>query len=141
MPNITTILTDPTQGLIPWLDDQLTGTYQRLQVRPWSFGGQDQRSGFRLRDFRSDNAANAQMMTRTVLLGRIFEMTANINATTEAGEFVEELTRLIHHASECRMHVEKIDSVTGSTFAQQNKETGKWWMIVTAQFELSYYYR
>ena len=140
MANITTILTDQDQGLIPWLDANLAGTYQRLQVRPWSFNGQDAKSGFRLLDFTSDDSLNQPMMTRAVRLGRIFEMSSNINATLEAGEFIEEMCALIHKAPDCRMYVQEINQISGSSFAQQNKDTGKWWMIVVAQFDLSYYY-
>lgn len=140
MPSITTILTDTNQGLIPWLDANLTGTYQRLQVRPWSFNGADQKSGFRLLDFTSDNSMNALTMTRAVRLGRIFQMTDNIDATIEAGVFIEQMCALIHKAPDCRMHVQDIDRVSGSSFAKQNEKTGKHWMIVVAQFDLTYYY-
>ena len=138
MANITTVLTDPDKGLIPWLDANLAGTYQRLQVRPWSFNGQDAKSGFRLLDFVSDDSLNQHIMTRVVRLGRIFEMTRRINATLEAGEFIEEMCALIHKAPDCRMHVQDISRVNGSSFAKQNERTAKWWMIVVAQFELSY---
>lgn len=97
MSTISDILTGPN-GLITYLDNAptITGIYRRLQVRPWSFDSNnpDQSTGFRLRDFRSDNASNHPTMTRTVALGRVFEMTSNINATLEAGAYLEELCKL-----------------------------------------------
>ncbi|MGD1852707.1 MAG: hypothetical protein ACFB2W_00510 [Leptolyngbyaceae cyanobacterium] len=144
MPTIANILTDPDRGLIPYLDNspEIVGTYQRLQVRPWSFDSTspDQSTGFRLRDFRSDNSSNQPIMTRTVALGRVFQMTSNINATLEAGAYLEQLCRLLHRAAECVMYVQEIDQVSGSTFAKQNQSNKSWYMVIFVQFDVSYYY-
>lgn len=142
MANIQQILTDPAQGLIPYLDSNLTGTYQRLQVRPWNFDSTatGQSTGFRIRDFRSDSSSNQSEMSRTVALGRAFEMTNNIDASTEAGLFVEKLCGLLHRAAECVMYVDEINQISGSTYPKQSGNDKKWYMIVYVQFELVYYY-
>ena len=142
MTTIRSILTDANNGLLPFLDAKLQGTYERLNVQPWSFdGASDQRSGFRLRDFRSEYLADHHQLSRTVLLGRIFPMATNIDATLEAADFIEEITRLLHGAHQCVAHTQPIETISGSSFAQQSKSSQKWWMIVVIQFELQYYER
>ena len=79
-------------------------------------------------------------MTRTVALGRVFQMTSNINATLEAGAYLEQLCRLLHRAAECVMYVQEIDQVSGSTFAKQNQSNKSWYMVIFVQFDVSYYY-
>ena len=143
MATIAEILTSDN-GLITYLDNapEIVGIYRRLQVRPWNFDSASttQSTGFRLRDFKSDNTSNQAMMTRTVALGRVFEMTSNINATLEAGAYLEELCKLLHKAAECVVHISEIDQVSGSTFAKQNTSNHKWYMVIFVQFDLTYWY-
>lgn len=80
------------------------------------------------------------MMTRTVALGRVFEMASNIDAELEAGQYLEELCRLLHDAAQCVVHIEDIDQVSGSTFSKQNQSNNRWYMVVFVQFDVTYYY-
>ena len=152
MTTITTLLTDPQNGLLPYLQTALQTRYDRFQIRPWDFRSlsgiaPSTVGGFRLRGIQSKQLQpDAAQVTRSVVVGQHITVTTNdTDAQLAASELFKDLARSIHHWSQCKAIelVREIDEFTGDTTITQDKNVASggplsWYCVVVCEFDMVY---
>lgn len=152
MTTITTLLTDPQIGLLPYLQTALQTRYDRFQIRPWDFrtiGGVATSTvgGFRLRSIQSQHLQpDAARVTRSIVVGQHITVTTNdTDAQIAASELFRDLSRSIHEWSQCKAIelVREIDEFTGDTTITQDKNVSSgsplsWYCVIVVEFDLVY---
>jgi len=138
--NLQSVLLDPNSGLIPYLDATLDGQYRRLQVRSWSFDStSDQRSGFRVREARSESDGAGNLFTTySIVIGRIFPITEGINGSIAAADLQVSLDKTIQEWSQCKAIGlrSEILEFNGAIFPRQDASKA-WFEVVVRSFEMT----
>lgn len=142
--NLNEVLLNATWGLIPYLEANVDGDYRRLQVRPWSFDNtSDQLSGFRVRDADSpgdvDIGDDSLCTEYSVLIGRIFPITSNVNGSIAAADLQVDMDKAIKRWSKCKARGlrERITDIRGTVFSQQDRSSNVWHQIVVRSFKMT----
>lgn len=148
MATIEAILTDPSQGLLPYLENRLQVDWNRFQLRPWAFiATDDNTSGFRLRESPTQQESwDKYLATWTITLGKVITMDDPTLSQIAGGRLREQMDDAIIHWSSgvCKLLSSPVNRINGMNDIEQNRgissdNEGAWNIIVVREFEFSYY--
>lgn len=145
MSKLDEIMTTPTIGLLPYLEDQLGADFNRLQARPYNFGSKSGQAGFRYRDRigtpMSSSPHSPKRVQQTIAIGKLLKITGNdASAMTEALNLISAMEGAILDWFSCKCPgLESISPIRSSPPIEPNsQETNSWCVAVQLTFELTY---
>lgn len=145
MPNpISEILNNTSYGLLPYLNTSLGNRYDRLQIRPYSFSTNtlnQTTSGYRLREARTRIESQTLLITQSIVLGKMIQLTSDYSASQiAAAELQADIDAAVFEWSQCRCpHLTSpVEEFGGAIAPTQDSGTRQWWLVVVRDFQIQY---
>ena len=140
---IETLLADSVNGLIPRLEQDLGESFGRFQIRPWSFSGVFEGSGYRITEIVNERPRHgtAGTLSFEIRIGFLIQVTDEAEAQIQGAKLAVTIDEVVFHWSDCSI-ANSIPIVGGAIQARQDKNLSSSWYVVVVReaiIELDYY--
>lgn len=136
---------DAEDGLLPKLTAGLGENFDRFQIRPWSFNGIFEGSGYKIiRPAHTQNKGTVNNeLSVTCRVGFLMQIADETRAEIEGLKLAITMDRIIFNWAKCSRYVQSLDFIDGFNDAKQDKnfnsgEAGAWYTVVVREFTISY---